>query len=369
MNRPGSSSAEARVGLVLAGGGIAGYGFHTGALAALASCTGWDPREAEIIVGTSAGSIVASLLRAGIAPDDLRDRVLALGPDNETDLLLKALVSFGSFELPGPRWGTDDLGMVASELARAVRRRRGPRIAHIGAGLLPIGRVSTEPLRALIEPLHGDSWPAEPLWIPTTDHRTGRRVVFGPTYTDLASASAADAGPDGRPDGDPLGEADGDVAPPVRNDGDEAPGQPTVATAVQASCAIPGYFAPVPHDGRRFVDGGLGSADNSDLLAGRGLDVVVICSPLSLAELRPQAPIMSALRAYPRRRLGVNVRALEADGLEVIVLEPDRRLSAMMGWTAMATRRLRSVVDASERHITEELAANPSAGAMEALSA
>ncbi|MEM9133617.1 MAG: patatin-like phospholipase family protein [Actinomycetota bacterium] len=366
MSRPGSSSAETRVGLVLAGGGIAGYGFHTGALAALASCTGWDPRRAEIIVGTSAGSIVASLLRAGMAPDELRDRVLEPGPDTETDLLLKALVSFGSFEVPGPRWGTEDLGMVTSELARMVRRRRGPRLAHLGAGLLPIGRVSTEPLRGLLDPLHGDSWPAEPLWIPATDHRSGRRVVFGPTYTDLSGDHPAD-GPEPVA---PSSRPEGNGGPPrQRHDGDAAEVQPSVATAVRASCAIPGYFAPVQHDGRRFVDGGLGSADNSDLLAERGLDVVVICSPLSLAELRPQSPIMSVLRAYPRRRLGVNVRALEADGVEVIVLEPDRHLSAAMGWTAMATRRLRSVVDASERHITEELAANPSAGAMEALSA
>lgn len=363
MHRPGSSSPKARVGLVLAGGGIAGYGFHTGALAALASCTGWDPRQAEIIVGTSAGSIVASLLRAGLAPDELRDRVLDPGPDTETDVLLKGLVGLGSFEIPGPRWGTEDLGLITAEMRRMWRRRRGPRLAHLGAGLLPIGRVPTDPLRALIEPLHGDSWPTAPLWIPATDFRSGRRVVFGPTYTDLSAdpPEAEDEGEDDEPAGG---------SGRRRHDADAVEVQPSVATAVQASCAIPGYFAPVPHDDRRFIDGGLGSADNSDLLAERGLDVVIVCSPLSLAELEiRQAPVMSALRAYPRRRLGVNVRALEADGLEVIVLEPDRRLSAAMGWTAMASRRLRSVVDASERHITEVLAADPSAGAMQALSA
>src|SRR4051812_7021598 len=61
----------ARIGLVLGAGGVTGGAFHAGVLAALADATGWDARQAEVIVGTSAGSATAAILRAGLPPADL----------------------------------------------------------------------------------------------------------------------------------------------------------------------------------------------------------------------------------------------------------------------------------------------------------
>ncbi|MGH8986820.1 MAG: patatin-like phospholipase family protein, partial [Acidimicrobiia bacterium] len=63
-----------RIGLVLGAGGAVGHGFHAGVLAELADATGWDPRAAEIVVGTSAGSVVGALLRAGLSAADLAAR-------------------------------------------------------------------------------------------------------------------------------------------------------------------------------------------------------------------------------------------------------------------------------------------------------
>src|SRR5512144_1021039 len=60
-----------RIGLVLGAGGAVGRAFHAGIVAALQDVTGWDARDAEVIVGTSAGSIDAALLRAGLSPRDL----------------------------------------------------------------------------------------------------------------------------------------------------------------------------------------------------------------------------------------------------------------------------------------------------------
>ena len=57
----------ASVGLVLGAGGVVGGAYHAGALAALAETAGWDARDAEVIVGTSAGSIAAAALRAGLS--------------------------------------------------------------------------------------------------------------------------------------------------------------------------------------------------------------------------------------------------------------------------------------------------------------
>ncbi|MGH9121934.1 MAG: patatin-like phospholipase family protein, partial [Acidimicrobiales bacterium] len=59
-----------RVALVLGSGGLVGNAYHAGALAAL-SDSGWDPREADLIVGTSIGAVTAAMLRAGISAEDL----------------------------------------------------------------------------------------------------------------------------------------------------------------------------------------------------------------------------------------------------------------------------------------------------------
>src|SRR5258705_3014829 len=55
-----------RVGLVLGAGGVLGGAWLTGGLAALADETGWDPGAADYIVGTSAGSVIGSLLAGGV---------------------------------------------------------------------------------------------------------------------------------------------------------------------------------------------------------------------------------------------------------------------------------------------------------------
>src|ERR671927_269742 len=57
-----------KVGLVLGAGGVLGGAWLTGGLYALARETGWDPQTADNIVGTSAGSMIGSLMAAGVPP-------------------------------------------------------------------------------------------------------------------------------------------------------------------------------------------------------------------------------------------------------------------------------------------------------------
>src|SRR5580700_6532148 len=62
---------SARIGVVLSAGGEAGLAFHAGVLAGLAEGIGWDPNTAELLMGTSAGSVAAAALRAGLTPHDM----------------------------------------------------------------------------------------------------------------------------------------------------------------------------------------------------------------------------------------------------------------------------------------------------------
>ena len=116
--------------------------------------------------------------------------------------------------------------------------------------------------------LHKERWPAEPLWICALRLSDGARVVFGR-----------------------------DAAP-----------EPDVGTAVEASSAIPGFFAPVVIDGERYVDGGAHSPTNADLVARIGLDLVIVVSPMSA---RTEA-LMFNLRAAVRGSTGARCTASSA---------------------------------------------------------
>ena len=72
----------------------------------------------------------------------------------------------------------------------------------------------------------------------------------------------------------------------------------TAAEAVRASCAVPVLFEPVTVDGKRYIDGGLHSYTNVDLMGPPAFDLVVVSSPMS------GTAGWSAGSAAPCRRLG-----------------------------------------------------------------
>jgi NTE family protein len=157
-----------RIGLVLGAGGITGDAYHRGVLRAMHEA-GYDARDAEIIVGTSAGAMVGAALRRPDNPPavpfvgTVHGRRLGRGPD-PTPLLMA--------------------------LARPWRARAGT----VLTSLLPTGRRSTEFLVAQLRRQHGDRWPDRHLWICAVRRHDGRRVVFGrpgAPLTDVAHAVAA----------------------------------------------------------------------------------------------------------------------------------------------------------------------------------
>ena len=111
--------------------------------------------------------------------------------------------------------------------------------------------------------------------------------------------------------------------------------------AIAASTAIPGYFRPVLIGGQRFVDGGAWSMHSLDLLAGAGLDLVIVSAPMSTADLvAPEAG--NLLRVPVRRQLDREVAKVRAAGTRVVTFQPDAALRHVMGsnrWTSPAGRR------------------------------
>jgi NTE family protein len=132
-----------------------------------------------------------------------------------------------------------------------------------------------------------------------------------------------------------------------------------VADAVAASCAIPGFYRPVRIGKGRYVDGGVCSASNVDLLAGRGLDLVICLNPLTTAN-DPRSPNPldwpSQLgRAANGRRLGHEARKVRARGTEVVLIQPTAADLSVMGRNLMSPERRDQVIATAEETVAEQL--------------
>ncbi|MET0728854.1 MAG: patatin-like phospholipase family protein [Acidimicrobiales bacterium] len=292
--------AAPRVGLVLGAGGVAGGAFHAGVLAALEEVTGWDPRTASIVVGTSAGSVTGTVLRAGLSAADELARATGDPLSRQGARLVRAV---GTPDRISPLRPTRERvlpAQVVGTLARAAARPFGARPwALLAAGLLPEGSTSTELISGPIAAL-GRDWPPDPLWICAVRQADGRRVVFG-RGTERA----------------PLPEA------------------------VAASCAIPTFFQPVTIDGASYFDGGVHSPTNADVLRGEAanLDLVLVSSPMSLAGRGLRLGADQAVRRWSGLLLDSEARGLRRRGVHVVAFQPTGEDIAVMGLNAMDESR------------------------------
>ena len=291
----------ASIGLVLSAGGAPGRAYHAGTLAGIQSVTGWDPRTADLVVGTSAGSSAAAFLRAGLSPADDLARYTGEPLSDEGTALL-AQVHTPAPALPPPNGGR----LLRPSLAvRSVLR--GTTAITALSGLSPRGRWNGAPMGQRVRDLWGNSWPADPTWICAVRVRDGRRVVFG--RDDVAT--------------------------------------PDIGTAVQASSAVPRIVQPVRIGTDEYIDGATHSSTNADLVAPLAFELVIIVSAMtavpSIARGAPRAPGIM----WYSRGLAREVEAIRATGTPVLVVQPTRAdLEARRGsdqFAAVALQAAQSV--------------------------
>jgi NTE family protein len=289
-----------------------------GALAALHRVTGWDPRQADCLVGTSAGAVFAALLAAGVSPA----RLLPSGrsvPQTDRRWILNELALQSSYRsahwLPHPPLGSWHLA-----LAGLLQRPSPWSMLQALSGIAPTGRVSSAPIVRTVRQAVAHGWAAHPhCRIVATDYASGKRVVFG-------EVGAPEAG---------------------------------LAEAVAASCAIPGFFEPVSINGRRYVDGGLHSLCNLDLLEAGDLDVVICFSSMtSHVGQDGAAPLQRAVHSLfglAAGQLDRQVSALTDRGVDVVVLEPTAKDQAAMGVNLMDARRWGGVLEVALSSVAAQL--------------
>jgi NTE family protein len=285
-----------RIGLVFGAGGVVGASWTIGVLEALEAGGGFRATDAVDVVGTSSGALIGTLVSAGVST-----AAMAAYATGEADGSLAAhdATALRLARLPFP------LGPGSLRMALAGRSRTA-----VVMGLLPRGVVRTDAIRELVERAAGADWPSSPrLRIAACDYASGARTVF-----DERSGAS--------------------------------PGE-----AVAASCAIPGFYAPVRIGGRRYVDGGVHSHSNADLLADAELDSVICVNPMSSSAWVSGGGMRERAMASRRRRsaaqLAREVASLEARGTQVLVLEPAFADLAAMGANLMARDRRIEVIEAA----------------------
>ena len=302
--------------LVLGAGGLVGQAYHLGVLSALHD-SGFDGRDADVLVGTSAGSLVAAALAGGLSAPDLAAELLGR-PMSEQGRRTRAAGRGAALHLPEAPAPAPGRGPLApGALLAAARRPFSTRPGAVLAGLLPAGRLSTEGIARGVQRLHPGGWPARDLRVCAVRARDARRVVFG--------------GPGGGP--------------------------AEVGRAVAASCAIPGWFTPVTLDGETYVDGGAHSPTNADVVLRDRPDLVVVVSPMSAARVGLRAD--TGLRLASAGLLTAEVLRLRTAGCRVVVVQPGTQDLSVMGTNAMRRDGLEQVLHRAARSTSELLAQRP----------
>ncbi|HEX5406664.1 MAG TPA: patatin-like phospholipase family protein, partial [Pseudonocardiaceae bacterium] len=238
--------------LVLGGGGVAGIAWETGILAGLAE-SGVDVLDADLLIGTSAGSMVAAQVASGGRLEQLLARQIE--PAQQTTELTP----------------TQDIPAMMTRFVEVLSAAGDPADLRRRMGELALS-TETVPEEARREvmlarlPVH--EWPQRAVRITAVDTATGDLVVF-----DRESGVS-------------------------------------LVDAVGASCAVPGVWPPVTINGARYMDGGMRSTENADLAA--GYDKVLVLQVLRMPEGSPWAGVL-ADQVAQLREAGSAVHVLTAD--------------------------------------------------------
>jgi NTE family protein len=265
--------------LVLHGGGSAGNAWEIGVIAGLFDA-GLDVTEADLIIGTSAGSTAAAQITSGTQPSELLAGILAAAPQSRTGPVGATRGRVPNMPVANHMEITSEI-IGAAEDADDMRRRMGAAALEMDAP----GSAGQAQWRATVAArLPSQHWPQQPMRIVAVDAHTGDPVVFD------------------------------------RHSGVD------LVDAVAASCANGFGVPPYRIGDNRYIDGGYRRNENADLAAGYAR--VLVLSPFGGRSRHPVAWGMD---------LAAQVDELRARGSRVETIFPDSNSRDAFGVNMMDT--------------------------------
>jgi NTE family protein len=279
-----ASLPSSRRAIVLGGGGIAGIAWHLGVLSELIE-QGVDVGSADLVVGTSAGSVAGAILRFGQVPAVYAAQAAAPTPTSPTPPEAQGESAAGAAVSGGASVDMNDFGQRLAEVVSGAGSPEEAR-ARLGQAAIAATEGTESPLIAQLgaqfPALFG--WPPAPFAVCVVEAENGAFRIIDSS------------------DGVPL------------------------SRAIAARCSVPLVFPPVEIEGVHYIDGGARSATNADVA--EGYDRVLV---LSCGDEDPRSPMGP--------QLGEAVAALEdGDGgapSAVLVVTADDASRAAFGGNSL----------------------------------
>jgi NTE family protein len=275
--------------LVLGGGGPVGVAWEFGLIAGLEQ-ESVRVADADLFIGTSAGSIVGAALAFGRPASELvatQHQIADTAPPR------------------GTKGGAFDLAPLMQQFIKLYTSDAPPEQLRrdIGAFALQAKTAMSEDewlsTFTVSETFGLGAWPERPYMCTAVDAESGEFVTW-----------SKDSGVE-------------------------------LVRAVASSCCVPGIFPPITIKGRRYIDGGMKSATNADLAAGH--EKVIVVSVTSGME---RASAFPALAERARRRMEQELGAITSAGGTYEMIVPDEASRAVMGMNLMDFKRRGEIADA-----------------------
>jgi NTE family protein len=286
---------------VLGAGGRPGLAYHAGTLLAL-ELHGLAAHDAASITGTSAGAIATAILATGGLVEDLAAYTTGSAPRDEfrdMDELIQAA------DGKRPRLDPAAIGRLVDVRGgwRAASHLRARRLGAAFVALVP-GMFEIRRRFSFLD-VRADAVSAMPWRIVAAEAGGGRHVFE-------------------------VGDA-------------------PLSLAVAASCAVPGFFAPVRHGDRRLIDGGCHSMTNADLAIDDDSDLVIVIAPTCVQPAEDDTPVPAQLM------LDQEIARLLDAGKRVLQVRPSPQLRRRLGRNPLRMSRCREITAAAVLEASAQL--------------
>ncbi|CAN5394411.1 hypothetical protein BH10ACT3_BH10ACT3_23180 [soil metagenome] len=312
---PPTPARKPRTALVLGAGGTMGIAYHAGVVKAL-SDAGLDQEVVDLVLGTSAGSIVGSILRCG---HDV-DRVWQLAHD-DVNPFMEGAPFFRPEVVFSQGWRTP-MGLARRivgsgyVIPRSIVKWPVVTPPAVLQRFYRGGLASVTEQRAEYALWTGEDWPDGLLWLCAFDIVTGRRIVLGQRV---------------------------DSRPPLPD-------------AMRASSAVPIMYPPVRFGRRLLVDGAVSSSTNLDVAIEAGAEFVVVAAPLAYDHEDPPSMHLRVTREFMDRKVRNEVKRAEKAGVKVLLIRPNAEEAEVQGLNFLRSGGNAEVADLSHRATRAALA-------------
>ena len=315
---------SSKTAIVLAGGGLTGAVYEVGALRAIdAMLVDRRVTDFDIIVGTSAGALVGSMLAHGITPGEMM-RALDGSLPGQSRILPSHLFSLNTSEFI--QRGLRFPSTIKNAVSHYIRHRNDMNLFDVLWSLteaLPSGLYDNRALEQFVLSIWDEYGVSDQfhhvgreLYIVATDLDTGKRVVFG--------------------------------SPEWRH--------VPISKAIAASSAVPLLYRPVRIGEQEFVDGAVRGNASLDIAIEAGARLIVCINPLVpidnskkraipllgedgkfISEKGAQAVLSQFMRISMRSGLAYHIKQLRRryPDIDIILIEPRRDDFAMAFYNIM----------------------------------